>query len=83
MRTLEITSASRPLGEYAGELGEETIIVTSNKKPVAALVSLQHLDRETISLSTSSEFRAIIDASRAEVREGKTLSAQEMRLRLG
>ena len=49
------------------------------KKPVAALVPLKHVDREALALSTNPEFRAIIEAARAEFRAGKRLSLEEMK----
>ena len=82
MKTLEITKASKTLAEYAQHLGSETIIVIDNKRPVAALVSLNHIDREALSLSTNHEFLSIIEASRAEVRAGKTLSLAQIKRQL-
>ena len=52
MKTIELSEASRPLSDYAEELDEEIIVLTSKKKPVAALVSLKDVDRESLALST-------------------------------
>ena len=41
MKTLELKKASKALADYATHLGSESIVLTSNKKPVAALVSLK------------------------------------------
>ena len=79
MKTLELSKASRPLADYAHDLGGETIILVDRKRPVAALVSLHHIDRETLSLSTSPEFLRIIEESRAQIRRGETLSLEEIR----
>jgi len=43
MKTLELRKASKTLADYAANLGGESIVVTSNKKPVAALVSLKNV----------------------------------------
>ena len=51
MKTLELRKASKTLADYAANLGSESIVVTSNRKPVAALVSLKDVDRESLSLS--------------------------------
>jgi PHD/YefM family antitoxin component YafN of YafNO toxin-antitoxin module len=79
MKTIEISTASRPLSDYATELDDEIIVLTSNEKPVAALVSLKSLDRESVSLSTSPEFMEIIEQARDELRLGKRLSFEEMK----
>ena len=79
MKTIELSEASRPLSDYAEELDEEIIVLTSKKKPVAALVSLKDVDRESLALSTSPEFMAIIEAAREEFRSDKKLSLEEMK----
>jgi len=83
MRTLEITSATASLADYAREMGAEPIILTVDGKPVAALISIQNADWETINLSTNPQFIALIEQSRArQMAEGGIASA-DMRRRLG
>ena len=79
MRTLEIEMATRPLSAYARELGDEILVLTSDREPVAAVVSLKNVDKESLSLSTNPEFMRIIEESRNEFRLGRTLSLDEMR----
>lgn len=79
MRTIEISTASRPLSAYADELDQDVIVLTSNDEPVAAIVSLKNVDRESLSLSFNPEFIAIIEQARAECRAGKTLSLEDMK----
>ncbi len=79
MKTIEISDASGSLSDYAKALGEEIIVVTSKKKPIAALVSLKNVDRESLALSTSPEFIAVIQAARVEFKSGKKLSLAEMK----
>jgi PHD/YefM family antitoxin component YafN of YafNO toxin-antitoxin module len=79
MRTIEISTASQPLSAYADELGQDVIVLTSNDEPVAAIVSLKDIDRESLALSFNPEFMAIIEQARAECRAGKTLSLEEMK----
>ena len=79
MKAIEISEASESLSDYAKGLGEEIIVVTSDKKPIAALVSLKKVDRELLALSTSPEFMEIIQAARAEFQSGKRLSLEEMK----
>jgi hypothetical protein len=79
MKKIEVSTASKPLSEYAGELGDEIIILTSEDKPVAALVSLKNVDDESFSLSTNDVFLELIEQARAEVRMGKVISLEEMK----
>ena len=79
MKAIEISEASKSLSDYATELDEEIIVLTSNKKPIAALVSLKNVDRESLALSTNPEFMEIIEAARKEFKAGKKLSFEEMK----
>ena len=82
MKAIEIKEATKPLSEYAEELGTEMLLLTMNKKPVAALVSLKNIDKEMLSLSTNPEFMKIIEKARKEFRLGKKLSLAEMKREL-
>jgi len=66
MKAIEISEASNPLSDYANELDEGTIVLTSNQKPIAALVSLENADQESLALSTNPEFIKIIGTARKE-----------------
>ena len=79
MKTLSITKATKPLSEYAKELKDETLVLTSDGSPVAAVVSLKNVDWESLSLSTNPDFMEIIEKSRKEFKIGKKLSLDEMR----
>ena len=79
MKTLELKQASKALSEYARQLGPESIVITSNKKPVAALVPLEGVDREALSLSLNPAFLRIIRRARAEVRRGEVYSLDEVK----
>jgi PHD/YefM family antitoxin component YafN of YafNO toxin-antitoxin module len=79
MKTLELRKASKSLADYATNLGAESIVVTSNKKPVAALVSLKDVDRESLSLSLNPVFLRIIERARAEVRRGEVYSLEQVK----
>ena len=79
MKTIEISEASRPLSDYAKELDEDILVLTANKKPIAALVSLKHIGREALALSTNPEFIDIIEAARAAFKSGKKFSLEEMK----
>jgi PHD/YefM family antitoxin component YafN of YafNO toxin-antitoxin module len=57
---------------------EEAVVFTQKKKPVAALVSLRNVDKECLALGTNPEFARIIESARREVREGRTVSLDEV-----
>lgn len=79
MKTIEISTASKPLSDYVKELGDEIIVLTSNKKPIASIISLKNVDRESLSLSTNPEFMEIIEIAREEFRLGRKISLEEMK----
>src|SRR3990172_7118687 len=79
MKTLELKKASKTLADYATQLGSESIVITSNKKPVAALVSLRGVERESLSLSLNLAFMRIIRRARAEVRRGAVYSLKQIK----
>jgi len=79
MKTLELRKASKPLADYASDLGSDSLVITSNNKPVAVLVSLKDADRESIALGLSPEFGRIIRRARAEAKKGKVFSLKQVR----
>ena len=79
MKTIKLASASRSLAEYTKELDEEIVVVTERNKPVAAIVPLRNVDRESLALSSHPEFLNIIAQARREFAAGKTLSLEEMK----
>ena len=82
MKTIEVRKATRSLAAFAKEVREPVVILKSGK-PFAALVPVEDQDLESLSLSTNEEFMAMLEKSRAQVRQGKTISQDEMRRRLG
>lgn len=82
MRTVDIAQATGPLADYVQEASTEPIIVTVEGKPVAAVVSIENADWETVRLSTD-PFLALIERSRARQKAERGISASEMRRRLG
>ena len=83
MKTIEISSATATLAEYATDIASEPVIVTSNGKPIAALLAIDDVDLETISLRDNPEFLSIMAQSRARLKAEGGISSQEMRRRLG
>ena len=82
MKTIALSTASRSLAEYASELNDEVVLLTKRNRPIAAIVPLRNVDRETLALSTHPGFLALIERSRCEVAAGKTLSLTQMRAAL-
>jgi prevent-host-death family protein len=83
MRIIEKAKATAPLAKYMTRVKEEPVIVTRKGKPIAALVSIENADLETVSLSTNRKFLALIERSRARHRTEGGISSDEMRRRLG
>jgi len=80
---LEMAKATAPLAEYARDVNKEPVILTADGKPVAALVSIENADLETVTLSTHPQFIALIERSRARQKAEGGISSAEMRRRLG
>ena len=75
--------ATAPLAEYTADLDKEPVVITSSGKPIAALVSLDNMDLETVSLSINPKFLELIERSRSRHREQGGISSDEMRRKLG
>jgi len=81
MRKVSLAQASRSLAEYATELDGDIVVITKGNQPLAALVSLRNVDRESWSLSSHPEFLKLIARARREIAKGKSLSLEEVRTR--
>jgi len=80
MRTIETEKESlKPLVEYPKELGEDVLVFTSNKQPIAAMLPLRNVDKESLALSCHPDFIELIEKVRAEFEAGKTLSLEKMK----
>ena len=82
MKAIEISTATKSLADYASEL-DDFVVLTSDNKPFAAIVSLKNLDPESVALSTNAEFMEIVAQARRECTEGKTISLQAMKSEFG
>ena len=71
--------ASKPLADYASDLDTDPLVIKSNNKPVAALVSIKDTDRESLALGLSAEFGKIIRRARAEAKKGKVFSLKQVK----
>jgi hypothetical protein len=79
MKTVDLAKASKSLSAYAHDLGEEPVILTVDDEPVAALVSLKNVDRESLVLSTSPAFLRLMQAAREELARGDSVSLEEIK----
>ena len=79
MKRINLSSADRPLAEYAAELRDEIVLLTKRNRAVAAIVPLKNVDRESLALSHHPEFLKLIAESRAEFAAGRKLSLAEIR----
>jgi hypothetical protein len=80
VKTIKLSSASRSLADYASELGDEIVLLTTERrKPIAAIVPLRGVDAECVALSGHPGFLRIVARSRDEIRRGRTLSLAAMR----
>ena len=83
MKVLERVDATASLAEYTADLDQEPVIIMSRGKPIAALVPIDNVDLETVSLSTNPQFLGLIERSRSRHRTEGGVSSDEMRRRLG
>lgn len=83
MKIVDITEANASLADYTESLSGEPVIITNNGEPIAALVNLENVDLETVSLSTNPKFIEMIERSRARRQSEGGISSTEMRRRLG
>jgi len=76
MKTIQMPKELQPLLKFAEASEQDTVVFTDKKRPVAALVSLRKVDRESVALSTNPEFWRIIETARKEIRAGKTITLE-------
>ncbi len=83
MKTVEMPRSNRQLRKMVDDAQQETILLVSRGKPVAALVGVESLDVEARTLGTNPEFLKILRRSFSDLKRGKTFSLAEMRRRVG
>jgi hypothetical protein len=78
MKAMKLPKEIQSFLDVAEAAEEEMLVFTKKKRPVAALVSLRKVDRESLALSTNPQFLNIIESARKEVRSGKTISLEAL-----
>ena len=79
MKKIELNEATEPLAEYVKRIEGNSVVITFKGVALAALVPLDNVDYETVSLSTNPEFIEILEQSRKRYREQGGISSEEMR----
>jgi PHD/YefM family antitoxin component YafN of YafNO toxin-antitoxin module len=83
MKAMKLPKEIESLLDVAEAAEEETLVFTKKRRPVAALVSLKKVDRESLALSTNPQFLRIIETARKEIRAGKTVSLEALEKKYG
>jgi hypothetical protein len=83
MKAMKLPKELESFLDVAETAEEETLVFTRKKRPVAALVSLRKVDRESLALSTNPRFLRIIETARKEVLAGKTISLASLERKFG
>jgi antitoxin (DNA-binding transcriptional repressor) of toxin-antitoxin stability system len=83
MKNIELTQANDSLGQAVRDLSGEPLVVTEAGVPIAALMPIDDLDLESLALGSNPRFLAIIEAARAQGRQGLGLSTEDVRRELG
>ena len=83
MTEIDLMDATDSLAAYARDSRHGAVILTDDGKPVAAVISLEGVDRETVSLSQNPKFLAILDRARARRKSEGGISSAEIRREFG
>ena len=80
MKTIDIAEATAPLAQYARANRRHTLVVLRRGRPIAALMPISTpTDIESVKVSGSARFRAIIAESRRVNPPGTGLSTEQVR----
>ena len=82
MKTIEI-AGNRQLRKMLDQAADQTVMITDAGKPVAALVSMEGMDAESLSLGTNSKFLRMLRKSFKQIDQGRQITLAEMRKRVG
>jgi hypothetical protein len=83
MKKIEFAEAMNPLAAYARELKHEPLALTEGGHAIAALFPIDDDDLESLALSLSPKFQALIDRARAKYRKGASVLADVARREIG
>jgi prevent-host-death family protein len=78
MRIASVADVKAQFSAYLKESEKGPVIVTRNGRPVAVLLGMQDDDEiERLVLAHSPRFRAILEKSRQQIRDGQWLSEED------
>lgn len=83
MKTIELQQATGSLADYARQADGETVIITREGHPVAALVQIGDADWETLKLCCDPQFKGIIEQSRRRQTAEGGMDCREVRAKFG
>ena len=83
MKRIELSEATGPLKQYARELAHEPLVLTERGHAIVAIFPIDDADLESLALSASPRFLELIERSRADYRNGASVSAEKARRELG
>jgi len=83
MKVVPLERNMLTLPEVAELARSETVILTRNGKPLAAVKDLSDADWESVSLANNSRFRELVEESRRSYREAGGVSLEDLRKELG
>ena len=79
MKTASVAQVKAQLSDYLDASSEGPVVVTRNGKPVAVLLAVDDEEElERLVLAHSRKFRAILDASRQQIRAGKSIRHKDL-----
>jgi antitoxin (DNA-binding transcriptional repressor) of toxin-antitoxin stability system len=79
MKTIDLSDATEPLAEYVKRMEGEEITIVHKGVPLAVLRPAGNDDYESVQMSTNPEFIALLEQSRKSIREGRSLSTEEVK----
>jgi antitoxin (DNA-binding transcriptional repressor) of toxin-antitoxin stability system len=83
MKKITIMKATASLADYVRGLKNQPLVVTAEGRPVAALVPVDGMDWETLSVGTSPEFLDWIEQSRRKYPAGTGIPIEDVRKEFG
>ena len=83
MKTIQMPKELQPLLSLAEASEQDTVVLTEKKRPVAALISVRRIDRESLALSTNPKFWRIIERARKQVRAVQTITLEALEEKYG
>jgi hypothetical protein len=83
LKTLEVTEASETLATAARKRRKGALVLTEKGKPLMVLVPVETgVDLESLSLSMSPAFQALLARSRAQYKPGSGIPLDQMKRQL-